>query len=248
MELSRTRSWKRRVLAVLLFGVAFGYLEAAVVTYLRALHEPVRQHYYPGRPASELFPLLTLEQTRSAAPQEIRIIVIEVGREAATLVMLAALALAVSENSSQWVAAFAIAFGTWDLMFYAGLKLLLDWPASLLTWDILFLIPVPWAAPVLAPSLVSAAMIAAGIFHLRRENSGQPVHIAPRHWIGLMLGAVILIVSFTLDYRNLLAGGMPHPFAWGIFALGLAVGVLSYAHAAMVSRVRTKAAVSAVAL
>ena len=233
MDPSRTRNWKRRVLAVLLFGVAFGYLEAAVVTYLRALHEPVRQHYYPGRPPGELFPLLTLDQTRSAAPEQIRIIAIEVGREAATLVMLAALALAASENAGQWAAAFAIAFGTWDLAFYAGLKLLLDWPASLFSWDILFLIPVPWAAPVLAPSLVSAFMVTAGVWHFRREASGDPVRIAPRSWAGIAAGALILIVSFTLDFRNLLAGGVPRAFAWGTFSLGIATGALSYVHAAV---------------
>jgi len=233
---------RRQILAVLLFGVAFGYLEAAVVSYLRALHEPVRQQYYPGRAPSELFPLLTLDQTRSAAPEQIRVIEVEIGREAATIIMLAALALAVSENSGQWAAAFVIAFGTWDLAFYAGLKLLLDWPASLLTWDVLFLIPVPWAAPVLAPSLVSIAMIAGGLWHFRREAAGKPVHIARRQWVGLTLSALILIISFTLDYRNLLAGGVPHPFAWGTFSLGLAVGVLSYVHAAVKSRSRYRVA------
>lgn len=233
---------RRRVFAILLFGVAFGYLEAAVVTYLRALHEPVRQHYYPGRPASQLFPLLTLDQTRSAAPEQIRVIVIEIGREAATLVMLAALALALSKNAGQWAAAFAIAFGTWDLAFYAGLKLLLDWPASLVTWDVLFLIPVPWAAPVLAPSLVSLAMIAAGAWHFQREP-----RLGARHWAGILLGAAILIVSFTLDYRNLLAGGTPHPFAWGTFTIGLAAGLLSYAHAAVTSGDRVEAAMAGVA-
>src|SRR5579864_6496593 len=99
---------RRPLLAILLFGMAFGYLEAAVVTYLRALHEPVRQHYYPGRPASDLFPLLTLDQTRSAAPEQIRIIEVEIGREAATLVMLAAVAWGVSKNVGQWAAAFVI--------------------------------------------------------------------------------------------------------------------------------------------
>jgi hypothetical protein len=234
---------RRRLSAILLFGVAFGYLEAAVVTYLRALHEPVRQHYYPGRPASELFPLLTLDETRSAAPEQIRVIAVEIGREAATLVMLAALALAVSKNGGQWAGAFAVAFGTWDLAFYAGLQVLIDWPPSLLTWDVLFLIPVPWAAPVLAPCLVSLAMIATGGWQFSRE-----VHIGARHWAGILLGAAILIVSFTLDYRNLLAGGIPHSFAWGTFTIGLAAGVLSYAHAAVTSRPRMKAAVAGVAV
>lgn len=226
------RAMRRRILALLIFGVAFGYLEAAVVSYLRALHEPVRQRYYPRRPAGDLFPLLTLEQTRSAAPEQIQVIRVEIGREAATLVMLAAVALAVAENTGEWAAAFAIAFGTWDLAFYAGLKLILDWPASLLSWDILFLIPVPWVAPVLAPSLVSAAMILAGIWHLRRASRGQPVHIGSIQWAGIALGALTLIVSFTLDWRNIMAGAMPNPFAWGTFSLGLAIGIASYAHAA----------------
>lgn len=50
MERIREISWKRTVFALLLFGVAFGYLEAAVVSYLRLLHEPARQRFYPGRP------------------------------------------------------------------------------------------------------------------------------------------------------------------------------------------------------
>lgn len=234
-------SFHRVVLAILVFGIAFGYLEAAVVSYLRALHEPVRQRFYPGRPPGELFPLLNPEQVRAAGPELQRLIVIEIGREAATLIMLAALALAVARNMGQWAAALALAFGTWDLAFYAGLKLILGWPASLATWDILFLVPVPWSAPVLAPSLVAAAMMAAGIWHLRCEARGQPVHIGLVQWAGIVLGAAILIVSFTLDYRNVLAGGMPHPFEWGVFTLGLATGVVSYGSAARSSPKRTLA-------
>jgi hypothetical protein len=68
---------------------------------------------------------------------------IEIGREAATIAMFAAVALAVARNAGEWAAAFVITFGTWDITFYVFLKVLLDWPASLFTWDILFLIPVP---------------------------------------------------------------------------------------------------------
>ena len=124
-------------------------------------------------PPGELFPLLTIEQAQAAGPEQPKTLIIEIGREAATIVMLAAIALAVADNAGQWAAAFAIAFGTWDIAFYAFLKLLLDWPASLLTWDILFLIPIPWVGPVLAPVIVSASMIAAGLWHLRREASGE---------------------------------------------------------------------------
>jgi hypothetical protein len=220
-------TWKRVVFALLLFGTAFGYLEAAVVAYLRALHEPARQQFYPGRPPAELFPLLTLEQLHAAGSGQTQALVIEIGREAATIVMLAAIALAVARNRGEWAAAFIVAFGTWDIVFYASLKLLLDWPASVFTWDILFLVPVPWVGPVLAPVLVSAAMIGAGIWHLR-----TPVPLRLAHWIGILIGAAIIIVSFAMDYRHIMAAGMPHPFNWWIFATGLGLGVASYIAAA----------------
>jgi hypothetical protein len=224
--------WKRTVIALLAFGTAFGYLEAAVVSYLRQLHEPARQRFYPGRPPSELFPLLTLDQLQATGADQQRTLMAEIGREAATIIMLAAVALAVARNAWQWAAAFVIAFGTWDITFYVFLKVLLGWPASLFTWDILFLIPVPWAGPVLAPSLVSAVMIAAGVWHLRRDAQGDPVGISAGQWAGITIGAAVIVVSFAMDYRNLMAGGMPHPFSWSVFSAGLLIGVGSYAWAA----------------
>jgi hypothetical protein len=224
-------SWKRAVIALLLFGSAFGYLEAAVVSYLRQLHEPARQQFYPGRPASELFPLLTPEQVRAAGTDQHGTLAIEIGREAATILMLAAVALGMARNTGQWAAAFAIAFGTWDITFYVFLKILLGWPASLVTWDILFLIPVPWVGPVLAPMLVSAAMIAAGVWHLRSEARLKPIRMGRAHWTGIFGGASIIVISFAMDYRNIMAGGMPHQFSWGTFTLGMVVGIGSYAWA-----------------
>lgn len=169
-------AWRKPIVALVLFGVAFGYLEAAVVSYLRVLHESARQRFYPNRAPErqpdDLFPLLTLEQVRTSG--ESQTLAIEVGREAATMLMLAAVALAATSDLGRWGAAFVIAFGVWDATFYLFLKLLLGWPASLLTWDILFLIPVPWVAPVLAPVLVSAAMIAGGVA-LPAGYSARPV-------------------------------------------------------------------------
>lgn len=230
----RTRElpWKRTVLALLLFGTAFGYLEAAVVSYLRLLHEPARQQFHPGRPPGELFPLLTLDQLRSTGAEQQRLLGVEIGREAATIVMLGAIALAVAGNAGQWAAAFVIAFGTWDITFYAFLKVLLEWPASLSTWDILFLIPVPWIGPVLAPILVSAAMILAGVWHLRSESRMSAIRIGAGQWIGMIAGATVIVVSFAEDYRNTMAGGMPQRFDWSLFAAGMALGIASYAWAA----------------
>lgn len=224
----------RRTLAILfLFSTAFGYLEAAVVTYLRVLHEPARRHVYADARAAELFPLLTLDQLRSVAPDQQRILVTEIGREAATIIMLAAIALAVSRNGRQWTAAFAIAFGIWDIVFYLGLKLLIGWPASIFTWDILFLIPLPWVGPVITPVLVSLAMIVGGTWCLQRESEGRPLHMGRWRAAGVTLGAFVIIVSFTLDYRNTLSGGLPQPFHWGVFALGMAIGVASFGSATL---------------
>ena len=223
--------FRRAMIALVLFGVAFGYLEGAVVTYLRALHEPARLHYYPNRAPGEMFPLLTLDQLRAAAPEQQQTLYAEIGREAATIVMLAAFALAVSRNGRQWAAAFAIVFGIWDAVFYLALKLLLGWPASLLTWDILFLIPLPWVGPVIAPVLVSLAMIAGGTWCLWREAAGVPLQIARWHRAGVLAGAFVIIVSFTLDSRNILAGGSPHPFHWSVFVLGMTIGAVSYGSA-----------------
>jgi hypothetical protein len=238
MHQIRGLSWKRTVIALLLFGTAFGYLEAAVVSYLRLLHEPARQRFHPGRPAGELFPLLTLEQLRASGPLQTQTLPIEIGREAATIVMLAAIALACARNSGQWAAAFVIAFGAWDIAFYCFLKVLLDWPASLFTWDILFLLPVPWVGPVLAPVLVSAAMIAAGVWHLWNESRAEPVRIGPAHWAGMLGGAAVIVFAFAMDYRAIMAAGVPQRFHWGLFFLGMAIGIGSYASAAVRPRFR----------
>ena len=76
--------------------------------------------------------------------------------------MLAAAGLAIAGNFRQWLAGFMISFGVWDIFYYVFLRLLIGWPESLMTWDLLFLLPVPWVGPVIAPVLVSLSMIVAG--------------------------------------------------------------------------------------
>jgi len=204
-----------------------------VVSYLRYLREPIRLRFYPARPVGDLFPLLTAEQAAKVWPQQRKVLFTEIGREAATIIMLSAVALAISTNLAQWAAAFVVAFGTWDIAFYFFLKVLLGWPASLFTWDILFIIPVPWVAPEIAPILVSAAMVLAGTWQLRCEATRNPARLASRNWAGLVTGAAVIIISFTLDSANIRAGGMPRPFAWLVFAIGMALGLLGYAEAAL---------------
>jgi len=216
------RNWRRIVPGLILFGIAFGYVEAAVVVYLRAIHEPVRELVHPGSSPAEVFPLLTFDELRTAAPEQAKLVRVEVVREAATLLMLAGTA-AVAAERRIWLPAFAIGFGVWDIFYYVFLRLLLGWPASLFTWDVLFLIPAPWAAPVLAPVIVSLSLVAAGMAGLQR-----PVHLTPWHWSGIGCGAGAILLSFLWDSANVLAGGFPHPFFWGLFAAGEAVGFGSF--------------------
>ena len=137
-----------------LFAVSFGFLEATVVVYLRAaagllpgyrgtLSEVIRLsgEFYRQSQAISDFPhsLLTLE----------------VFREATTIVMLLSVALLSSAKLRSRVAIFLWTFAIWDIVYYIGLWATVRWPHSLRDSDVLFLIPVPWLAPVWFPLLVS---------------------------------------------------------------------------------------------
>jgi hypothetical protein len=218
----------RTVVALLLFGISFGYLEAAVVVYLRAIYDPIREHIHPGRNPGDLFPLISPQELAAAGPENTRRLTIEIGREAATILMLAAFGLAAGRNFNQRMAAFAVAFGLWDVSFYAFLKLMIGWPESLLTWDILFLIPLPWVGPVIAPVLVSLTLVICGLVSLRR--GGLPAR--PWQWMAMVAGGLVVILSFVWDFRNTTAGGLPNPFNWPLFLAGEAIAVAGFIAAA----------------
>jgi hypothetical protein len=106
--------------AVLAYSVAMAFLEAAVVVYLqRALEIDPRA----------LFPLQDPAVTGDLA-------VIEVGREAATLLMLGAVGWLAGRSGFERLAWTAVAFGTWDIFYYAWLWAFIGWPSSLGTWDV----------------------------------------------------------------------------------------------------------------
>ena len=222
--------WKRQTFAILLFGISFGYVEAAVVTYLRPQFDAVRAMFAPPSSGGDVFPLLSPQQVRTAGPDMVRMVETEVAREAATLLMLGAVAAAAGGNFRQGFAFFLLAFGAWDLSYYAFLKVLIDWPKSLLTWDVLFLIPVPWSGPVLAPALVALTMVGTGLVYLWRESNGHSIRLGGVHWLCAYVGALPVLAAFTWDYRNLMAGGMPKHFNWPLFALGEILWVMTFLH------------------
>ncbi len=108
--------WKQRTLVVVLFAVAFGYVEASVVVYLRVIYDPIRASVHPDQPPDALLPLITLEQLRKVDPEHVRRLGIELGRELATMIMLVAIASLATRRRGEWFAMFMIGFGTWDIV------------------------------------------------------------------------------------------------------------------------------------
>lgn len=193
-----------------IYAVAMAYLESAVVVYLRAI-------YYPEGFG---FPL---------APLESGIAVIEVGREAATLVMLLGVAMVISDDRWERFLVFSLGFGVWDIFYYVWLWIFLGWPPSLLTWDVLFLIPVPWIGPVLAPIIVSVALIVGSLLVLRVKRQGAHLALPAPLWLLGSAGGGLVLLSFTLDYRAVLAQMEPPAFRWWLFATGVACATVAVA-------------------
>jgi hypothetical protein len=211
----------RNLPAVILWAVAFAFVEAAVVEYLRAL-------YSPSSHGGFSFPIMTVAQLRYLGWEHERRLLIEIGREFCTLVMLASVAAAVGRNRREAWAYFLVAFGVWDIFYYLWLRLLVAWPLSLMTWDLLFLIPVPWVSPVLAPVLISLAMCGSGIVVLWCERRGRPLHATWTDWAVVTGGGLTVIVSFCWDYRSIMAGGQPQPFLWPLFFVGLGTASIRF--------------------
>ncbi len=164
-----------------IFSVAMGYMEAAIVVYLREL-------YYPE---GFKFPLVIIPHT---------IAVTEIFREAATLIMLYGIALLTASTASQRLARFIYCFAIWDIFYYVFLKVLIDWPESLFTWDILFLIPVPWVGPVIAPCILSVMMVALAMVVEYFHNKGLRTALLPYEWLMFIWGSITVIFSFVWDY------------------------------------------------
>lgn len=150
----------RKKLTIVTFALAFGFVEAAVVVYLRAASGQLPG--YNGTLAEvRRLSATTHQQAQSYAPLPQSLLTIEILREAATMLMLVCIALlAASRKRERW-ASFLLAFAIWDITYYAGLWATVGWPASFKDTDVLFLIPVPWVAQVWYPLAVSLLTVLA---------------------------------------------------------------------------------------
>jgi hypothetical protein len=195
--------------AVVAFAVAMAYVEAAVVVDLRSALGT----------GSDVLPL-----QRESADVD-RLIAIEAGRELATLVMLVAVGWIAGTSGLERLAWVAVAFGTWDILYYGWLRVMIDWPASLDTLDVLFLVPLPWTGPVWAPIMVSASLIVFGLAAAERLGRGEPLWLARREVLAGAAGGLVVVGSFMLEAGNVLAGRRPD-FPWAVFALGIALAIV----------------------
>ena len=158
-----------------------GMLESAIVVYLREI-------YYPD---GFTFPLTLVTRT---------IAITEFFREAATLIMLLSIGYLTGRNLNERLAYFIYSFAIWDIFYYVFLYIILGWPESLMTWDVLFLLPVMWTGPVIAPIITSLNMILLALGILNFSERKLNFKLTKIEWFMFYLGSVILIIGFMQEF------------------------------------------------
>jgi hypothetical protein len=201
----------RKLPFVALYAIAMAYVEGAVVTYLRE-----------ARGIDDLMRDLPTKFDRLAG--------IEIGREAATIVMLLSVGWLAGRKLQDRLGFFVFAFGLWDIAYYFWLAIFNGWPRSPLDWDILFLIPVPWWGPVLAPALIAAVMCVGGAAAVLGADRGVSWRLSWTNTGVAAAGIALVLYSFTADGLNALPDGLnavshvrPSDFQWPLFTLGFVV-------------------------
>ncbi|MCH7946466.1 MAG: hypothetical protein IIC66_01570 [candidate division Zixibacteria bacterium] len=187
---------------IAVFAVAMAYLEATVVVYLRKL-------YYPD---GFSFPLKLIPES---------IIFIEIGREVATLVMLLSIAWIMAKWRWERFGWFLFVFGIWDIFYYFWLKVLVNWPSSILDWDVLFLVPLPWISPVIAPVMIALSMSVIGYWMIHITTSGHKYRPGAIGWSLGLFGTALILYSFMSDTGAILHHEIPKPYPYWLLALGI---------------------------
>ena len=201
--------FRRKLLWIAVFGIAFAFVESAVVVYLRAL-------YYPE---GFTLPLRIMSENHK---------VVELLREASTILMLGSVGILAGTEGWERFGYFMAAFGVWDIFYYVWLKVLLHWPVSWFDFDILFLLPVPWIGPVLAPVCISFIMIAAGAMIVRTvERTGEfrPPLIA---FVLATAATIIVLYTFVSNTRAAINLEVPYQYNYYVFAVSLLLYALAF--------------------
>jgi hypothetical protein len=192
---------------VMAFAVAMAWVEAACVFYIRSLVDRIEPYQADPLPI------------HGALGN------VELWREAATLVMLATVGLLAGRTWRRRAGYAALAFGAWDIFYYVFLRLISGWPRTLLDWDILFLLPLPWWGPVLAPVSIALVMIVWGT--LATQSDDGPTG-ARWPWALGWVGMAVALGVFMTDAWQVLPDGrdavlrvLPTTFNWPLFAVAL---------------------------
>jgi hypothetical protein len=203
-------SERARWAAVMAFAIAMAWVEAASVFYIRALVDRIEP--YQTNP-------LPQEMMHGALGN------VELWREAATLVMLGMVGALAGRTWRRRAGYAALAFGAWDLFYYVFLRLISGWPRTLLDWDVLFLLPLPWWGPVLAPVSIALLMIVWGTL---ATQSGDDAAAGRGTWALACAGIVLALAVFMIDTVRALPGGrsavlqvLPTTFNWPLFWVAL---------------------------
>ena len=205
----------RKIILVVIFSISMAYVEAAVVVYLRVI-------YYPE---GFSFPLTPITEN---------MILIEILRESATILMLFSIAVLIGKKAWERFAYFLFCFGIWDIFYYIWLKVLLDWPSSIFEWDILFLIPLPWIGPVIAPVSVSILMIIFSSLIISSFQKGYNFRPTLISHILALVGTAFILFSFMHDLDAALYQQLPQPYMYEV----LVIGELLYITAFVISYVK----------
>jgi len=207
-----------RFVSAVIFSIAFAYIESAVVVYLRVIFHP----------DGFTFPLSNFDTIL----QHKAILLTEIGREAATIVLIITGAWLFGRNPRQRFAYFLTIFAVWDIFYYiwlkvfsACLKAIPNWPLSIMDWDILFLIPIAWAGPIVAPVLVSIVMLVFAMLILYRDCRGRTIRASRIEWIGFIAAAVVIVVSFCIPGPHIAEPDYQSYFYWPVFAIGLLAAI-----------------------
>ncbi len=199
-----------RWLIVATYAIAMAWVESAVVFYIRSMIDRIEPYQANPLPLIGGFAL------------------VELPRELATLIMLLTIGLLAGRSWRERIGYSAIAFGIWDIFYYVFLKIMCGWPHSLFDWDILFLIPLPWWGPVLAPLLIALIMIVWGTLETQfeGESSGWLSNVAV--WGIAAAGMLLALAVFMEDTLRVSDGGieavrkaLPVKFNWLKFSLAL---------------------------
>jgi hypothetical protein len=201
---------RRRWLLVVAFAIGMAWVEAATVYDLRVMVDRVNPYQADPLPISGVLGR------------------VELVREAATLVMLLTLGALAGRTRRSRLAYSAIAFGVWDLFYYVFLKAISGWPGSLFDWDVLFLLPVPWWGPVLAPACIAVLLLVWGTLASGPGRSRVSSPMAPALWRCNTVGVALALYLFMADALQALPNGiqamrtvLPDAFNWPLFSVAL---------------------------